>query len=398
MFEPEAKYHVPVLLTPVLEAARGARRVVDATLGDGGHAAALLSSGAQVLGIDRDPEAIAISRRRLGETGIHYLQASYGSPEALETVTRFGPDFILLDLGVSSRQLDEEGRGFTFRPGAPLDMRMGSGDDTAAQLLNEADAATLEQIFRDYGDERRARRLAAEIVRRRQRQGFSTSDDLVNAIRAVLGPQSGPGDFARIFQAVRIAVNRELEDLERALPVLRDALKPEGRLSIITYHSGEDRLVKHASAAGVRTASVLRAFQSVSAAPGRRAGFSHASPSFPLATSSRPIRERGAPSSEPSSSMLRLRGRHWVLLWLLIFLGGALIVVGRQTAAFRTARRLRELREVRGSLEARRTDLERRIRVASSREVLVPLARRGLGLHEPADSEFVLFAVPSSPT
>ena len=93
--------------------------------------------------------------------------------------------------------------------------------------------------------------------------------------------------------------------------------------------------------------------------------------------------------------MLRLRGRHWVLLWLLVFLGGALIVVGRQTAAFKTARRLRDLREIRGSLEARRAELERRIRVASSREVLVPMARKGLGLHEPADSEFVLFAVPS---
>jgi hypothetical protein len=93
--------------------------------------------------------------------------------------------------------------------------------------------------------------------------------------------------------------------------------------------------------------------------------------------------------------MLRLRGRHWVLLWLLVFLGGALIVVGRQTAAFRTARRLRDLREERSSLEARRAELVRRIRVASSREVLVPIARRSLGLHEPADSEFVLFAVPS---
>jgi hypothetical protein len=95
--------------------------------------------------------------------------------------------------------------------------------------------------------------------------------------------------------------------------------------------------------------------------------------------------------------MVRLRGRHWVIAWLLVFLGGALIVVGRQTTAFRTARRLRELREERSSLEARRAELERRIRVASSREVLVPLARRTLGLHEPVDSEFVLFAVPGAP-
>jgi hypothetical protein len=95
--------------------------------------------------------------------------------------------------------------------------------------------------------------------------------------------------------------------------------------------------------------------------------------------------------------MIRIRGRHWVLLWLLIFLGGALIVVGRQTAAFRTARRLRDLREERGTLEATRADLERRIRIGSSREVLVPIARRTLGLHEPADSEFLLFAAPSTP-
>jgi hypothetical protein len=94
--------------------------------------------------------------------------------------------------------------------------------------------------------------------------------------------------------------------------------------------------------------------------------------------------------------MVRLKGRHWVILWLLVFLGGALVVVGRQTAAFRTARRLRDLREERGNLEARRADLERRIRLASSREVLVPLARRGLNLHEPADSEFVLFPVPAA--
>src|SRR5215213_3322222 len=151
MSEPHSKYHVPVLLTPVLEAARGARRAVDATLGDGGHAAALLNAGAEVLGIDRDPEAIAISRKRLGDDGIQYLQAPYASTDALEAVARFHPDFILLDLGVSSRQLDEESRGFTFRPGAPLDMRMGPGAETAAQLLSDADAGSLETIFREYG-------------------------------------------------------------------------------------------------------------------------------------------------------------------------------------------------------------------------------------------------------
>jgi 16S rRNA (cytosine1402-N4)-methyltransferase len=246
MSQQTSGYHVPVLLEPVLTAARGARRVVDATLGDGGHAAAFLEAGANVLGIDRDPAAIAVSRRRLGDGRIEYLQASYGSSEALAAVKRFQPEFILLDLGVSSRQLDEADRGFTFRAGAPLDMRMGEAGTTAAALLNEAAPATLETIFREYGDERRARRLAHEVVRRRQRQPFTSSDDLVKAIRAALGPKSGPGDFARLFQALRIAVNDELGELSRALPELQNALVPYGKLALITYHSGEDRLVKQA--------------------------------------------------------------------------------------------------------------------------------------------------------
>jgi 16S rRNA (cytosine1402-N4)-methyltransferase len=218
---------------------------VDATLGDGGHADALRRGGVELLGIDRDPAAIAVSRQRLGQDGIRYLQAPYASPEALEAVVAFEPDFILLDLGVSSRQLDEAGRGFTFRPGAPLDMRMGSDGLSAAAFLNQSDEGELARVLHDYGDERRARRLAREIVRRRARQPFAVSDDLVNAIRAVLGPRSGPGDFARLFQAIRIAINDELTGLERALPAFREALRPGGQLAVITYHSGEDRLVKH---------------------------------------------------------------------------------------------------------------------------------------------------------
>jgi 16S rRNA (cytosine1402-N4)-methyltransferase len=244
MSDPTSTYHVPVLLGPILEAAQGARRAVDATLGDGGHAAALRQAGAQVLGIDRDPDALSVSRARLGETGMQYLLAAYDSPEALALVRQFSPDFILLDLGVSSRQLDDTARGFTFRPGAPLDMRMAASGETAADFLNHADEETLETAFRDFGDERRARRLAAEIGRRRGRHPFAISDDLVNAVRATLGARAGPSDFARLFQAVRIAVNQELEGLARALPAFRDALGPDGRLAIITYHSGEDRLVK----------------------------------------------------------------------------------------------------------------------------------------------------------
>ena len=245
MPDPKADYHQPVLLRAVLAAAAGSRRVVDATLGHGGHAEALRDAGSVVLGIDRDPDALATARARLGEAGIEYVASPYADPAALAAATAFQPDFILLDLGVSSRQLDDEERGFTFRPGAPLDMRMSSAGGSAAELLNESSEETLARIFADWGDERRAGRLAREIVRRRTRAPFATSDDLVNAIRGALGPRTGPGDFARLFQAVRIAVNDELEGLARALPAFREALVPGGRLAVISYHSGEDRLVKH---------------------------------------------------------------------------------------------------------------------------------------------------------
>ncbi len=247
--DPEAMtfaFHTPVLLAPVLSAAGAARRIVDGTLGDGGHAAAFLARGACVLGIDRDPSAMARARARLGDTGITYLPATYGSDEAIAAVTEFSPDFILLDLGVSSRQLDDAERGFSFRPGAPLDMRMGQDQPSAAERLQVASPEELEHWFREYGDERRARALAREIVRRRARAPFRFSDDLVNAIRAVLGPRAGPADFARLFQAVRIATNDELAGLEVALPAFHDALMPGGALAVISYHSGEDRIVKHA--------------------------------------------------------------------------------------------------------------------------------------------------------
>src|SRR5215204_3681581 len=253
MADLSATFHVPVLLDPVLAAARGSRRVVDATLGDGGHAAGFLEHGMEVLGIDRDPDALAISRARLGEHGITYLEAPFASSQAQSAVQGFQPDFILLDLGVSSRQLDQEARGFTFRPGAPLDMRMGAQDRSAAAILNTAPVQEIETLFRDYGDERRARRLAAEIVRRRGHQPFTTSDDLVNAIRATLGAKAGPPDFARLFQAIRMSVNDEAAQLEHALGRFREALKPGGRLSIITYHSGEDRIVKHTFAEWARS-------------------------------------------------------------------------------------------------------------------------------------------------
>ncbi len=239
-------YHVPVLPEAVRALAEGCGRAVDGTLGGGGHAEILRAAGAEVLGIDRDPAALAAARNRLGQERMRYLQAPYASPQALAAIGEFRPDLILLDLGVSSHQLDEEGRGFSFRPGAPLDMRMSQDGETAADFLNDAPELELRRVFAEYGDERHALRLAREILRRRGTRPFETSDDLVNAIRAVLGPRSGPGDFARLFQAVRIAVNDELPGLRVALPALRDALVPGGKLAVISYHSGEDRIVKHA--------------------------------------------------------------------------------------------------------------------------------------------------------
>ncbi|MCU0621103.1 MAG: 16S rRNA (cytosine(1402)-N(4))-methyltransferase RsmH [Gemmatimonadales bacterium] len=244
--DPAAPPHEPVLLAEILRAARGARRVVDATVGFGGHAAALAAQGAELLVIDRDAEALAWALERLGALVTRSVAAPFDDPDALAAIAAFGPDFILLDLGVSSRQLDVDARGFSFREGAPLDMRMERAGETAAEWLARADATELARAFRDYGDERRATALAREIVRRRARGPMRVADDLVNAIRAVLGPRSGPGDFARLFQAVRIVVNDELGRLARALPAMRDALVPGGTLAVISYHSGEDRVVKQA--------------------------------------------------------------------------------------------------------------------------------------------------------
>ncbi|HWP38695.1 MAG TPA: 16S rRNA (cytosine(1402)-N(4))-methyltransferase RsmH [Gemmatimonadales bacterium] len=240
-------YHVPVLASVVADLAAGCRRAVDATVGGGGHAELLIEAGAQVLAFDRDPSAVAAASARLPQDRATVKLGSFADAATLNAIRRFEPDFILLDLGVSSRQLDDPRRGFSFRRGAPLDMRMsGAGAPTAADLLNQRSEAELARVLRENADERRARRLARVIVTRRQRRPFQTADDFVSAIRAALGPASGPSDFARLFQALRIEVNDELGQLARALPALRDALVGAGRLVAISYHSGEHRIIKAA--------------------------------------------------------------------------------------------------------------------------------------------------------
>ena len=246
----DSSYHAPVLVEETLALFAGAKDVLDCTLGGGGHSEALLSQGSFVTAIDRDDAAIEEARKRLAAWEaagrFRVFRGNFAEIDRIPELAGKLFDGIFADLGVSSHQIDSAERGFSFRPGALLDMRMDRRSlVTAAEVLNTFEEPDLSHIFRAYGDEPRATRLAREIVRRRENRALHTSDDLVGAIRGTFGARTGPSDFARLFQAVRIAVNDELVSLERALPSLRDRLIPGGLLAIISYHSGEDRLVKH---------------------------------------------------------------------------------------------------------------------------------------------------------
>lgn len=251
----ERAYHVPVMVAEVLKwmAPRVGGTYLDGTVGGGGHAENILASaeGVRLYAVDRDPEAVEAARARLARFGdrVRIEAGDYADALRVFDLGEGTLDGVLLDLGVSSHQIDFASRGFTFRPGAPLDMRMGGeghGGQSAADLLNQASEGELRDIFRRYGEERRAGRLAREVVSRRGWKPFARSDDLVAAYEAALGRPAAPADKARIFQALRIAVNRELESLERGLPALRQGLVSGGRFVVIGYHSLEDRLVKRA--------------------------------------------------------------------------------------------------------------------------------------------------------
>jgi 16S rRNA (cytosine1402-N4)-methyltransferase len=243
--------HVPVMLEECLDGlnAVGEKRYLDGTFGGGGHTQALLQLGAEVVAFDRDPAARERAEERLSDH-LDALTLVHGNfADALEIL---GPeaeqsfDGILLDLGISSIQLDDPERGFSFQTEGPLDMRMDtSRGATAADLVNSLEARELTRLFREYGEEPQAVRVANAIVKARAAGRIETTEHLAEIVASVI-PRTGKKHPAtRVFQALRIAVNDELESLRRALPMLTKLLKPGGRLAIISFHSLEDRIVKH---------------------------------------------------------------------------------------------------------------------------------------------------------
>jgi len=259
--------HEPVLLHETVDAVctHGAGQYVDATFGRGGHSRALLGrllAEARLLAIDRDPEAVAAARGLSEEDA--RVTVRQGRIGQLGDIAR-GAGFdhaagVMLDLGVSSPQLDDPSRGFSFRHDGPLDMRMNPDEGiTAAQWLNSAPESELEEVFRRLGEERYARRIARSVAARRVLQPLATTVDLVDV---VVSAQPRPDPFkhsaTRVFQAVRIRINEELADLERGLEQAFDLLVVGGRLAVITFHSLEDRIVKHAFGDWVRGPAIPR--------------------------------------------------------------------------------------------------------------------------------------------
>jgi 16S rRNA (cytosine1402-N4)-methyltransferase len=242
--------HVPVLLEESLEglAVRPGGFYVDGTLGLGGHAAEILRRSApdgELLGVDRDAEALALARETLAPfaSRARLEHASFQELPALLAGRR--ADGILLDLGVSSLQLDQPARGFSFRSDGPLDMRMDrSGGESAADFVNRAGEKELADVVFRFGEEHASRRVARAIVEARRRRRIATTGELAAIVRRVARGRAGLDAATRTFQALRIHVNRELLGLEDALAALAACLLPLGRLSVISFHSLEDRAVK----------------------------------------------------------------------------------------------------------------------------------------------------------
>jgi 16S rRNA (cytosine1402-N4)-methyltransferase len=245
------------LLAPALDEPGAV--VVDGTLGLGGHAEALLRAApqARLVGLDRDPDALAAAGERLAEFSqrIELVHAVYDElPDVLDRLGITSVSSVLLDLGVSSLQLDEVQRGFSYARDAPLDMRMDQTSGlTAAEVVNSYSPGDLARVLRNYGEERFARRIVSAIVDQRAKAPVTSSAQLAEIVRSAVPAatrRTGGHPAKRTFQALRIEVNRELEALEQVLPAALAALAPGGRVAVLAYHSLEDRLVKRALAAG----------------------------------------------------------------------------------------------------------------------------------------------------
>ena len=222
--------------------------ILDGTVGGGGHSQAILEAGANVIGLDRDPEALAEAERVLAPYGDRFAGFLLNFRQFGEVLAGAGVnsvDGILLDLGVSSHQLDVPGRGFSFRADGPLDMRMGAvSGPTAAEWIAETPEEEMADAFFQHGNERASRRIARAIVRVREDCPIRTTMDLAAIVEAAVGRHGKRHPATRVFQALRMVVNDELGALESALADVRGWLRPGGRLAVITFHSGEDRIVK----------------------------------------------------------------------------------------------------------------------------------------------------------
>jgi len=236
--------HVSVLLAEVMEALEPApgKTVVDGTFGAGGYSRAFLDAGATVIAFDRDPTAARFAQG-LGER-FRLVEAKFS--EMAQRLGAKSADGVALDLGVSSMQLDEAERGFSFMRDGPLDMRMGAEGPTAADLVNTLEHPDLARILWLYGEEKQSRRVATAIVRRRAEQPFERTLDLAEVVERALGGRKGAKvhPATRTFQALRIAVNEELSELEAGLEAAERVLKAGGRIAVVTFHSLEDRIVK----------------------------------------------------------------------------------------------------------------------------------------------------------
>jgi 16S rRNA (cytosine1402-N4)-methyltransferase len=308
--QPNATDHVPVLAEEVRQLLdlHPGDTVVDATFGSGGHAGVLaadLRGRGRYVGIDRDPTARTYFERFRRRTGLQgrFLRGEFSVVLRQLAANGREVDAILFDLGVSSMQIDRPDRGFSYAADAPLDMRMDPASDySARELVNETSERELTKIFRDYGEERYARQIARAIVRARKEHPFERTSELVEAIKAAIPAPArfGEGHPAkRVFQALRIAVNDELGELEEALPAALELLKPGGRLAVISFHSLEDRIVKR----------FMRSQERGCVCP----------PEFPVcvcgrepalrASSRRPIRPSAAETAaNPRAASARLRG------------------------------------------------------------------------------------------